>query len=149
MSEQIEIREKQADVAQALLSNIRAQMHAGSDTHADGPVSRASVKAAIAQMNMGEGKTRVVLPMLVLALARPVRAGAEGGSATAGSGLQAMRARHVPRIVFLDALLQESAAALRLTLTGALLVSMLIEKPAVLALQQIVRCMHCASCFTM
>ena len=114
VSEQIEIREKQAGVAQALLDNIQAQMH---DT-ASGAASDRAVKAAIAQMNMGEGKTRVVLPMLVLALAEPHLLQRSDGSHS--STLAAMSRRHVPRLNFLDALLQESAAALRLTLTGAL-----------------------------
>lgn len=61
-------------------------------------------QGAIVQLNMGEGKTRVILPMLVLALSKSA---VFGGSK-----------RIVVRLNFLDALLQDAAAYLHQVLTG-------------------------------
>jgi hypothetical protein len=54
---------------------------------------------------MGEGKTRVILPMLVLALSK--------------SALFGGSKRIVVRLNFLDALLQDAVAYLHQVLTGA------------------------------
>lgn len=54
--QRLEIREHQAKVALKLLSNVRA-MRGNSD-----------VLGSIMQLNMGEGKTRVILPILAMAL---------------------------------------------------------------------------------
>lgn len=86
--ERIEIRAQQHAVAQHLLGNIDA-MSGGAD-----------VQGAIVQCNMGEGKTRVILPMLVMALA------ARGG-------------RELVRLDFLGALLADAVAYYTCTLSGA------------------------------
>ena len=52
----LEIRERQATVAEHMLQ------------HHGGPGLAEGDRGAILQLNMGEGKTRVILPMLVLAL---------------------------------------------------------------------------------
>ena len=82
----IEIRERQATVAQHMLH------------HHGGPGLADEDRGAILQLNMGEGKTRVILPMLVLALC--------------GRG-------EVVRLNFLQELLPEAVDYLHSCLTGA------------------------------
>ena len=82
----LEIRPRQLHVAEHLLDNLSAQH--GNDT----------APGAVTQLNMGEGKTRVILPLLVLALA--------------GSG-------DVVRMNFLGELLADAAGDFERTLTGA------------------------------
>ena len=82
----LEIRERQATVAQHMLS------------HHGGPGLAEEDRGAILQLNMGEGKTRVILPMLVLALC--------------GRG-------EVVRLNFLQELLPEAVDYLHSCLTGA------------------------------
>ena len=82
----LEIRERQATVAQHMLQ------------HHGGPGMAEEERGAILQLNMGEGKTRVILPMLVLALC--------------GRG-------EVVRLNFLQELLPEAVDYLHSCLTGA------------------------------
>ena len=91
--EQLEIRERQYSVAAALLANLRKSGDGGAEAHT----------GAIIQLNMGEGKTRMILPMLVLALA----------------GLQPGSKQQVVRLNFLDALLRDATGYLHNALTGA------------------------------
>ena len=83
--ERIEIRTRQLHIAQHLIANAHA-------------MDNASERGALMQLNMGEGKTRVILPMLVLALAR--------------------LGREIVRLNFVGALLGEAAQYLHRTLTG-------------------------------
>ena len=83
----LEIRERQATVAQHMLR------------HHGGPGLAEEDRGAILQLNMGEGKTRVILPMLVLALC--------------GRG-------EVVRLNFLQELLPEAVDYLHSCLTGVL-----------------------------
>lgn len=82
----IEIRERQATVAQHMLE------------HHGGLGQAEPSQGAILQLNMGEGKTRVILPMLVLA--------------QCGRG-------ELPRLNFLAELLPEAVDYLHSCLTGA------------------------------
>ena len=82
----LEIRPRQLHVAEHLIANL-------SDQHGNG-----TALGAVTQLNMGEGKTRVILPLLVLALA--------------GSG-------DVVRMNFLGELLADAAGDFERTLTGA------------------------------
>ena len=88
VSMQLEIWGRQAETVRRLVDKTLA---GGDDP---GP---------IVQSNMGEGKTRVMLPMMVLDMAR--QAGTDE--------------RKVPRLVFLDALLPDAVDHLHRTLTGA------------------------------
>ena len=81
----LEIRRRQATVAQHMLK------------HPGGPGLPEDERGAILQLNMGEGKTRVILPMLVLALC--------------GRG-------EVVRMNFLQELLPEAVDYLHSCLTG-------------------------------
>lgn len=81
----MEIRHRQYVVAKHMLEN------------AGGPGFDEASKGAIVQLNMGEGKTRVILPMLVLAIA--------------GKG-------HLVRLNFLHELLPEAVEYLHAGLTG-------------------------------
>lgn len=87
VSMQLEIWERQADTVEALMESMER-----GDRLAQG---------AIVQSNMGEGKTRVMAPMIVLHFARQ------------------QANRKVPRLVFLDALLADAVDHLHRTLTGA------------------------------
>lgn len=97
MLEQLEIRERQYRVASALLGNLH-----GADAH-----GREAHAGAIVQLNMGEGKTRVILPMLVLALAGQGVAQGAGGA-------------KMVRLNFLDTQLKDAVEYLQGTLTGAI-----------------------------
>jgi Protein of unknown function (DUF3638) len=88
--QRLEIRPRQLHVAEHLLANLEAQA-AGADPDS-------AVKGAIVQLNMGEGKTWVILPLLVLALAR--------------NG-------ELVRLNFLGELLPDAAAGFERMLTGA------------------------------
>jgi hypothetical protein len=105
--QQLEIRERQYCIAQALLENLRhaGVVHALYGQNHDTPAA-GKHEGAIVQLNMGEGKTRVILPMLVLALSKTA---AFGGSK-----------RSIVRLNFLDALLQDAITYLHQVLTGAL-----------------------------
>ena len=83
--ERLEIRERQIAVALKLLDNNRAMK------------GNADILGAILQLNMGEGKTRVILPMLALELC--------------GKG-------EVVRLNFLSQLLPEAVEYLHACLTG-------------------------------
>ena len=85
--ESIEIRASQLHTAEHILANVTAM---GVDAAALG---------AVMQLNMGEGKTRIILPLLVLAL--------EGGDAG------------IVRLNFVGELLPDAVAYLHRTLTGA------------------------------
>eukprot|EP00892_Ulva_mutabilis_P000029 jgi/Ulvmu1/10026/UM059_0075.1 len=92
----LEIRARQATVAQHMLQ------------HHGGPGLAEDHRGAILQLNMGEGKTRVILPMLVLALC--------------GRG-------EVVRLNFLQELLPEAVDYLHSCLTGSLLQVKLLSMP--------------------
>jgi hypothetical protein len=85
--ERIEIRERQMHVAQWLIRNVDAMERDCEE------------RGAIVQLNMGEGKTRVILPMLVMALN--------------GRGMP-----EVIRLNFLGSLLPDAVACFRSMLTG-------------------------------
>jgi hypothetical protein len=107
--QQLEIREKQFFVAKTMLQNLHDSgvapgMFSGEDH--EPPPAASKHKGAILQLNMGEGKTRVILPMLVLALSKSASSADRNGC--------------VVRINFLDALLQDAVTYLHEVLTGAL-----------------------------
>jgi hypothetical protein len=106
--QQLEIRDRQFQVAEALLENLHdagaIPAFCGHDSRAARPTNTPH-RGAIVQLNMGEGKTRVILPMLVLALSR----------AAAPSGNK----RNIVRLNFLNALLPDAVAYLHQCLTGA------------------------------
>lgn len=88
--QRVEIRHRQYVVAKHMLEN------------SGGPGMGEAKKGGIVQLNMGEGKTRVILPMLVLALS--------------GRG-------QLVRLNFLQELLPEAVDYLHTCLTGLLLLS--------------------------
>jgi hypothetical protein len=106
--QQLEIRDRQFQIAEALLENLH---DAGAipafccHDSREPRLTNTPHRGAIVQLNMGEGKTRVILPMLVLALSR----------AAAPSGNK----RNIVRLNFLNALLQDAVAYLHQSLTGA------------------------------
>jgi Protein of unknown function (DUF3638) len=86
--QRLEIRPRQLHMAEHLLTNI-ANQHGNGDE-----------KGAIVQLNMIEGKTRIIIPMLVLALAKEGRG-------------------DVVQLNFIGELLPDAVAHLQQTLTGA------------------------------
>jgi hypothetical protein len=104
--QQLEIRDQQFRIVEALLENLHdAGTIPAFCGHERQEPTGSPHRGAIVQLNMGEGKTRVILPMLVLALSR----------AAAPSGNK----RNIVRLNFLNALLQDAVAYLRQCLTGA------------------------------
>lgn len=85
--ERLEIRERQIAVALKLLDNNRAMK------------GNADILGAILQLNMGEGKTRVILPLLVMAMRRD---------------------KELIKVNFLGALLAEAVSTFQKTLTGTI-----------------------------